>query len=351
MNNRRIEYVFIRFDNADFDEFAYREFYKLVVLCRPHLVAFRTEIFETDPNFMLGVFHHVRRPVVEYLNSAEFYVSVLNVYPAIGNDIVKSFYLSFVFNFEFIEQKTYGDEISVRKFGCDAVNVVARLVLADSLDKIFYRHGRNEIIAFIRYVFAVFVRDESGYLSVFGYNLFNCGIFYNLSAEPLDFSRHFFIELPGTLFRIIILLYKACFNLIFLFAEGFGKGVCDRLSYRQAFNSLRAPVRRNVARVNAPELLGVIHEKHFVKRFAETVDVKVFEVVLFSFMNTASDITEARLHRAEKAHVYKRPGFERNGIIEKLPQKDDTRNSVSQKHYVVRLFGIGSAFYERLFAP
>ena len=70
---------------ADMLEFGYRHFDEFVPGHLPQVVAFGAEIFEADPHGVFVIFHHVGRPVVEYLEAADADVAFLYVDPCVGH--------------------------------------------------------------------------------------------------------------------------------------------------------------------------------------------------------------------------------------------------------------------------
>ena len=72
--------------------------------------------------------------------------------------------------------------------------------------------------------------------------------------------------------------------------------------------------------VYSPDFFGVVLEEHSVKRFAEPVDVEVFQRCFGLFKEYRPYVSATGFDGAEKAHVGERFQFERYGIVEKLMQ-------------------------------
>lgn len=76
--------------------------------------------------------------------------------------------------------------------------------------------------------------------------------------------------------------------------------------------TLRAPVGSNFPRAPAPQVLRIFFKEHGIKLLPETVDIEILQGVFCRLEATGGQITEARLHRGQKAHVLK--GFPFQGI-------------------------------------
>ena len=110
-----VKHFGIGINNAHCFEFVNRKVNTGFFVHIPEIVALCTEIFKTNPYGILRVFYKIGRPVIENLNSAELNANILNINPAVGNDVAESFYACFVFEVELIEKKTNGYKISVRQ--------------------------------------------------------------------------------------------------------------------------------------------------------------------------------------------------------------------------------------------
>ena len=100
-----VEHIFF-VDNADLCKLIRGEGNKIAVTHIPVFVALVAEIFQTDPYGVFKILHHIGRPVIEYLESAELDLALLNIYPAVGNDIAHGSEFCFVFYFQFVDEES-----------------------------------------------------------------------------------------------------------------------------------------------------------------------------------------------------------------------------------------------------
>ena len=77
---------------------------------------------------MLRIFDHIRRPVVEDLKSAEAHIALLNIYPAVGDNVPERFCLCGVFDFQLVDKQSDGYEIAVGQGGGYVVNLSRHIV-------------------------------------------------------------------------------------------------------------------------------------------------------------------------------------------------------------------------------
>ena len=68
----------------------------------------------------------------------------------------------------------------------------------------------------------------------------------------------------------------------------------------------------------APNLFGVVFEKKLIKRFPETVDIKVLQRIFFPLENRSENIATTRFEGAPESHIGKGLEFQRDGIVEEL---------------------------------
>ena len=91
-----IQYHIRAVNEAQIHHFLYTECGELLFRHIPELVTFIDEIFQTDPDCILQIFDHVRRPVVVNLETSHFNTSVLHIYPAVRHNVADSFQLCFI---------------------------------------------------------------------------------------------------------------------------------------------------------------------------------------------------------------------------------------------------------------
>ena len=115
------------------------------------------------------------------------------------------------------------------------------------------------------------------------------------------------------------------------------------LPERKPLHPLCAPLRRDLRRMDAPQLLGVVLEEHRVENLAETVDVEVLERFLLALEEARPDVVHPRLERPDEPHRQERRRLHRDRVIEEMTQIVDAAHaSTAQHHDIIRL-GIGSA--------
>ena len=164
-----------------------------------------------------------------------------------------------------------------------------------------------------------------------------------LCAQLLRVGGHRLPELAGAVFGIAEPLDQRGFHPAVFFAEGFGDRAGEDLHQRKPLDPLRAPIRRNLARMHAPEVFRVMLKKHLIERAAELVDVEIFQRGDGQLVHPRRQIAETGFHRARKTHVDERLRFDRNRIIEKLLQIVDARNAVTREHHPVFPLRVGAA--------
>ena len=77
---------------------------EFILVDLPELIAFVREVFHADPDGILKVFDHVRRPVVENLETSEFDFPFLDVDPGVRDDVGDGLDLGLVLKEEFLNQ-------------------------------------------------------------------------------------------------------------------------------------------------------------------------------------------------------------------------------------------------------
>ena len=96
----------------------------------------------------------------------------------------------------------------------------------------------------------------------------------------------------------------------------------------------------------APKVLRVVLEEHGVELFAEAVDVEVFQRLLLAFEERGAEVAASCDERRPEAHVRKRLGLERDGVVEELVVEEDARDAVAAEHDAVGLLRIGAILGE-----
>ena len=100
----------------------------------------------------------------------------------------------------------------------------------------------------------------------------------------------------------------------------------------------------------APQVLGVVLEKHGIQLFAEAVDIKVLQGDFFALVHHAAQIAESGFDRRSQPHVGKSLRLERNRIVIELVVEKDTGDPVPAQHDPVLFLGIRSALGQRAVA-
>ena len=131
---------FVFGDDAHFNKLGGGEFHAILLGHIPEIVPLGAEILKAYPNCILRLFHHIRRPVVEYLYSAKLHALILNIYPAVRDDIAESCFICFIFKVELIDQQTNGNKVTVWQTFGYLYDGIARLCAVHAEDKVFDRH-------------------------------------------------------------------------------------------------------------------------------------------------------------------------------------------------------------------
>jgi len=80
-----------RVDQPHVYDFIDGEFGEFFVGHTPVFISLEAEIFQADPDSMLQILDHIGGPVVVDLETAQHDVAVVDINPAVGNDIADSF--------------------------------------------------------------------------------------------------------------------------------------------------------------------------------------------------------------------------------------------------------------------
>ena len=113
-------------EDADLMKLFYRHLDECLVIHRPEIVPFGTEVFQPDPDMLCHVVDHVWRPIVENLDPSDPHLSFLNVYPRIGHDVVDGFDFRRILEGKLVHKKPDRDEITIGEVGGDAFHIAWR---------------------------------------------------------------------------------------------------------------------------------------------------------------------------------------------------------------------------------
>ena len=342
-----IQNIAAAFDNADPDKLLHGKRGEIGIRHIPHFVALVAEILGADPHRVFEIVHHIRRPVVEYLEPAHADIALLDIYPAIRNNVAHRLFCRFVFDLQFIDKHADSHVIAVRKVKRDIAHLRGDFGAVHPGDKILYRHGGDIFFAGVYGFRAAADGIHAAYPAAADIKPGHTGIHAYLAAEPCYLCRKRFPKLTGALLRVIKLFDKRGFHLCTLFLEGLAYERPQRFGKRKPLHALRAPIGGNVLRVHAPELCRIILEKHLVKRASEAIDIKVFQRILRQLVKNGCHVSEPDAHRVFEAHVFKCRAGKRNRVIEKLFQKVYARNAVADEHNAFLRFRIGPALCKR----
>ena len=122
--------------------------------------------------------------------------------------------------------------------------------------------------------------------------------------------------------------------------KDFVEHVFEHDDARQTFDTLRAPIGRNVFRVPSPNFFGVAIEEHRIQFPAEAVDEKIFQRILVALEKQTLEVTAADFERFKQAEIFKRRGVELDRVIEKFPAKQNPRETIflEQDAFAVGIF-------------
>src|SRR5215469_1762082 len=137
--------------------------------------------------------------------------------------------------------------------------------------------------------------------------------------------RHFFPELSWAQLRIQKFLDQRSLrillaNILRLSARQLLQPVCQRLTERDAFDSLRSPLCANFIARHAPDFLRVAFEKCQIQVAAEPVDEKVLERPLrLDGPRRGHNVADPRAGGSYQTKLAKRSEVQRERVFEKLP--------------------------------
>ncbi len=164
------------------------------------------------------------------------------------------------------------------------------------------------------------------------------------AAHLPDFIRGHVPQLPGPQLRITEFLDQGRLHRPVLPAGyHLGEDILYDGSDRQTLGALGAPVRRDLAGMASPEILGVVFKKHGIQFAAKAVDIEIFQRIFPALVDHGSQITAARLDRIDKSHIDKGFRLKGYGIIKKFLFKINTGNPVAPQHHPVFLLRVRAA--------
>ena len=176
---------------------------------------------------MFQVFDHVRRPVVVDLKPSQLDGFVVDIDPAVGNDITNRFHFCLIFQVQLRNQNPKGAVIPVRKPCGDLGSSFRHIVHAPY--QIFDRHGGNENIAFHRGDNSImFVGKGDNMVVLILCKAGNFAVGQDFAAEPGDFFRSNLPKLAWAELWIFELFDQGSFHLaVFLVRQKLGEHVFD----------------------------------------------------------------------------------------------------------------------------
>ena len=86
-----VQHVFGGIDEPHLHDLVHREPGELFVRHVPEGIALRTEIFQTDPDGVIQIHHHIGGPVVVNLEPSQLHGAVVDVNPVIRHDVADGF--------------------------------------------------------------------------------------------------------------------------------------------------------------------------------------------------------------------------------------------------------------------
>ena len=235
-------------DHADLHHLGDSHLREVFIGHGPHLIALVAEILETDPDGVLDIRHHVRRPVVEDLEAAHFDTSVMYIYPVVRDDISDCRNTGLVFQLEAGHQDTDSDVIAVGQSGCDLRGLFGDIVHAPH--QIFDRHrGDENITGLFESLTVPLPGDSCQDTALALVDLFHTGIHFNTAALLEDLLSRDLPELAGAVFGIAEFLDQRGLDLSSLFSlemSSLAHRVLEDCHHRHSLDTLGAPLRRHL---------------------------------------------------------------------------------------------------------
>ena len=342
-----IQHIPLAGDNTHLNQLGDSEFHPFFLAHVPILVAFGTEIFQSNPDGMIRIFYQIGRPVIENLDAPQLHAHILHVDPAVGNDISQGLEICLIFQIQLINQKSYRYKIPVRQPFCDSGYLFRHIIHAGR--QVLNGHGGNKHIRFLCVLLSVLFIGQALHPSVCCLELCDLTAFSDLAAHLFHLCRRSLPELAGTILGIIELLNQRSLDLmlVLFFRRQLLQIILQNAHDGQPLGPLRAPIRSNLPGMTPPELLGITLKKHGIQLASKGIDIKILQRIHRLFHKHCLQITEACRHRSGKSHVPDSPGIHLHRIVEKLLLIINTRHPVPGEHHPVFLLRIGSPLLKR----
>ena len=278
-----IENILPAFQNAHAQQLRDSEIHPLSFAHIPVFVALGAEVFQTHPHGFLRLCHHVWRPVVEDLDTAQLHTHVLHIDPAVRHDVLQCFQLGFVFQGDFADAQANGDKVPVGKSGGDPGNLGGNVVHA--CHQILKRHGGDEAVGGNGVLLPVLLVNQLLHGVSFRMNLHNPAALADFAAHILKFLRGGFPQLAGAELGVLEFLNEGGLHMgIFAgLRQGLLQNILQNGYDGQALHPLSAPVGGDIPGMAAPELFRVALKEHGVELAAKAVDVEILQRILVLF--------------------------------------------------------------------
>ena len=200
--NMAVLYLFGSVDDTHSDEFICCESLRLFIGHCPERISFRAKVFEAKPYCVLNIFNHVRRPVIEYLDTSELHTGILHIYPAVWDLVIECLNGCFIFKVQLISQNTYCHKISIRQAICYTMDIL-RGTIPHTGNEVFDGHRGDEDISCNRDAlpFRIAALDFSHFAVLDSYTLYAASEL-DAATHLGDFVRHMLPQLTGSVFRV-----------------------------------------------------------------------------------------------------------------------------------------------------
>ena len=206
----------------------------------------------SDPDGVFRLFYHIRRPVIEDLDTTQLDTLVLYIDPAIRYNIAQCLSPSLIDQIQLVDQQSHGDKVAVRQTGSDPL-YLGILAAVHAGDQILDRHRGNEDVAGNGLAALRCFTDYRSHLAVFGVNGLDAVVEQDLAALFLGFLADQFPKLSRTILRIPELFDQRGFRIfVVLLAGTLGDHVFQYGTDRQPLDTLSTPVCGDLAGVSAP---------------------------------------------------------------------------------------------------
>ena len=126
--------------------------------------------------------------------------------------------------------------------------------------------------------------------------------------------------------------------------ERLGEHVFQDRQDAKPLDSLGAPISSDLARMHSPYFLGVVLEKHLIKRPSETVDIEILKRGLRKLVERRDQISPSNADRVPQTHPGECRPLDGDGIIKEMAQEKDAGHPVPDKHHPILFLRIGTSF-------